>query len=105
MLFFFSRLQELEENVSLSSSKRKQLYDSRKSELHTEQKKIEDEHLQILKTQAEHDMVDFRQKVLHEKQNLEKQLLQEVRNDTHSISEVLARLVLLVLMVCFEIES
>ena len=72
--------QELEENVNLSSSKRKQLYDSRKGELHSEQKKIEDEHLQILKTQAEHDMVDFRQKLLHEKQNIEKQLLQEVRN-------------------------
>ncbi|XP_003385862.1 PREDICTED: serine/threonine-protein kinase TAO3-like [Amphimedon queenslandica] len=71
---------ELEENVNLSSSKRKQLYDSRKGELHVEQKKIEEEHLQILKTQAEHDMVDFRQKLLHEKQNIEKQLLQEELN-------------------------
>ena len=54
------------------------MYDARKAELHAQQKKIEDDHLQILKTQAEHDTVDFRQKMLHDKQALEKQLLQEV---------------------------
>ena len=54
------------------------MYDARKTELHAQQKKIEDDHLQILKTQAEHDTVDFRQKMLHDKQGLEKQLLQEV---------------------------
>ena len=54
------------------------MYDERKSELRSQQKKIEQEHLQILKTQAEHDTVDCRQKMLHDKQALEKQLLQEV---------------------------
>lgn len=68
----------MDENPSLSSSQRKQMYDERKTELHQQQKKIETEHLQILKTQAEHDTVDFRQKMLHDKQALEKQLLQEV---------------------------
>jgi hypothetical protein len=62
----------------MSTSQKKQLYDKRKIELRDSQKKTEQDHLQILKTQAEHDMVDFRQKMLHEKQGIEKQLLQEV---------------------------
>jgi thousand and one amino acid protein kinase len=69
---------EIFENPSMSNSQKKQLYDKKKIELRDSQKKIEQEHVQILKTQAEHDMVDFRQKMLHEKQGIEKQLLQEV---------------------------
>ncbi len=34
----------------------------------------------MLKTIGDHDTVDFRQKLLHEKQAVEKQMLQEVSN-------------------------
>ena len=71
-------MQELDEDVTLTSSSRKKMYEERKNELQLQQKGGEREHLQILKTIAEHDTVDFRQKALHDRQALEKQLLQEV---------------------------
>ena len=62
----------------MSSSQRKKFYEERKNELRLQQKENEDEHLQVLKTIGDHDTVDFRQKMLHERQSVEKQLLQEV---------------------------
>ena len=64
--------------MTLPSSQRKKLYEERKNDLRRHQKENEDEHLQVLKTIGDHDTVDFRQKMLHERQALEKQLLQEV---------------------------
>ena len=71
--------QEIDEDVTLTQPERKKLYDERKKELLQQQKEKEDEHLQVLKTISEHDTVDFRQKMLHDRQASEKQLLQQVR--------------------------
>lgn len=72
-------LKEVDEtSASASSSQKKKLYEGRKNELRAQQKLNEDEHLQVLKTIADHDTVDFRQKMLHDRQGIEKQLLQEV---------------------------
>lgn len=54
------------------------MYEERKTELLQQQRVSEEEQSQILKTIADHDTVDYRQKVLHERQALEKQMLQEV---------------------------
>ena len=62
----------------MTPNQRRKYFEDRKTELLSEQKKKEDEQLQVLKTIGDHDTVDFRQKMLHERQALEKQLLQEV---------------------------
>ena len=54
------------------------MFEERKRELLVQQRQGEQEHLQILKTIAEQDAVDFRLKTLQERQKVEKQLLQEV---------------------------
>ena len=70
--------QEVDEiSLALPSSQRKKLYEERKNELRKQQKGNEEEHLQVLKTIGDHDTVDFRQKMLHDRQSVEKQLLQE----------------------------
>ena len=66
-----SLFQELDDDPTLTNTHRKQMYEERKRE-----------HLQILKTIAEQDAVDFRLKTLQDRQKVEKQLLQEVK--THS---------------------
>ena len=71
--------QELDEDQSLSSQQRKQLLEDRKRELHSQQRSNENDHLQILRTIAEHETVDFRQRLLQDRQSLEKALLQEVK--------------------------
>lgn len=70
--------QELDDNPSLNNTHRKQMYEERKRELLTQQRIGEKEHLQILKTIAEQDAVDFRLRTMQERQKMEKQLLQEV---------------------------
>ena len=62
----------------MTPNQRRKLFGDRKNELLSEQNKTEDEYLQVLKTIGDHDTVDFRQKMLHERQAVEKQLLQEV---------------------------
>ena len=71
-------VQQLDENQTLSNAQRKQMLEERKRELQQQQKVHETEHLQILKTIAEHDMVDFRQTLLQEKHAHQKAFLQEV---------------------------
>ena len=71
--------QEIDDNVTLTGPDRKKLYEDRKNELSMQQKASEEDHLQVLKTIGDHDTVDFRQKMLHDRQALEKQLLQEVK--------------------------
>lgn len=71
---------ELDEDQSLSSQKRKQLLEDRKRELQAQQRSNEQEHLQILQTIATHDTVDFKQKLLQDRQALGKALLQEELN-------------------------
>lgn len=71
-------IQELEDDPTLNSTHRKQMYEERKRELLQQQRQGERDHLQILKTIAEQDIVEFRQRVLHERQLMEKQLLREV---------------------------
>lgn len=61
------------------------MYEERKAELLQQQKESEEEHSQILKTITDHDTVDYKQKILHERQALEKQLLQEVRQINMSL--------------------
>ena len=57
---------------------RRRVLDERKAELHHQQRTSEEDHLQILKTIAEHDIVEFRQSMMQERHAFEKQLLQEV---------------------------
>lgn len=69
---------QLEEDTNLTSVQRKQLLEERKRELQEQQKGNEEEHLQILKTIADQNKVEFRHKMLHDRQNFEKDLLQQV---------------------------
>ena len=66
------------DDPTLTNTHHKQMYEERKRELLVQQRQGEQEHLQILKTIAEQDAVDFRLKTLQERQKVEKQLLQEV---------------------------
>ena len=61
------------------------MYEERKRELLAQQRQGEQEHLQILKTIAEQDAVDFRLKTLQERHKVEKQLLQEVMVILHTL--------------------
>lgn len=54
------------------------MLEERKRELQQQQRANETEHLLILKTIADHDTVEFKQKVLQERHGFEKALLQEV---------------------------
>ena len=74
-----SLFQELDDDPTLTNTHRKQMYEERKRELLMQQRLGEREHLQILKTIAEQDAVDFRLKTLQDRQKVEKQLLQEVK--------------------------
>ena len=56
------------------------MYEERKRELLLQQRQEEQNRLQSLKTNAEQDAVEYRQKALQEKQKVEQQLLQEVDN-------------------------
>lgn len=69
---------QLDEDTGLSGAQRKQMLEERKRELQQQQKANEDEHLQILKSIADQNKVEFRQKVLQDRQNFEKELLQQV---------------------------
>eukprot|EP00731_Ephydatia_muelleri_P022590 Em0015g173a len=71
---------ELESNDQLNSTMRRRVLDERKAELHHQQRTSEEDHLQILKTIAEHDIVEFRQSMMQERHAFEKQLLQEELN-------------------------
>ena len=57
------------------------MLEERKRELQQQQRGNESEHLQILRTIAEHDTVDFRQSILQERHAFQKALLQEVRKN------------------------
>ena len=78
-----SLFQELDDDPTLTNTHRKQMYEERKRELLMQQRLGEREHLQILKTIAEQDAVDFRLKTLQDRQKVEKQLLQEVKITLH----------------------
>ena len=54
------------------------MLEERKRELQQQQRGNESEHLQILRTMAEHDTVDFRQSILQDRHAFQKALLQEV---------------------------
>ena len=69
---------QLEEDTGLSSAQRKQILDERKRELQEQQRKNEEDHLQVLRTVAEQSKVEYREKVLQDRQNFEKELLQQV---------------------------
>lgn len=70
---------QLDDDVNLSGVQRKQILDERKRELLQQQKKNEEDHLQILKTIADQNKVEFRQKVMQDRHGFEKNLLQQVR--------------------------
>ena len=67
---------------ALQGTQRRQMLEERKRELQAQQKGNEEEHLQILRTMAEHDTVDFKQKVLQARHSFEKATLQEVSPHT-----------------------
>ena len=70
---------QLDEDTSLTSSQRKQMLEDRKKEVQVHLRFNEEEHLQILKTIAEHELVDYRQRLMQDRQTFEKGLLQQVR--------------------------
>lgn len=72
---------QLDEDTGLSSAQRKQVLDDRKRELLGQQKVNEEEHLRILKAIAEQKLVEYKQKELQDRQNFEKELLQQVSAD------------------------
>ena len=69
---------QLEEDANLSGVQRKQILEERKRELQLQQKTNEEEHLRILQTIADQNKVEFRQKVMQDRQSFEKELLQQV---------------------------
>ncbi len=54
------------------------MLEERKKELHQQQRSNEEEHQMILRTMAEHETVEFKQRVIQDRQSFEKALLQEV---------------------------
>jgi hypothetical protein len=70
---------QLDEDLSLSGLQRKQILEERKRELLQQQKANENDHLHILKTTADQNKVEFRQKVMQDRHSFEKGLLEQVR--------------------------
>ena len=70
---------QFEDDGGLSGIQRKQMLEERKRELQLQQKSNEEEHLQILRTIADQNKVEFRQKMMQDRQSFEKELLQQVR--------------------------
>lgn len=70
---------QLEEDVNMSGVQRKQILEERKRELQVQQKSNEEDHLQILRTIADQNRVEFQQKMMQDRQSFEKGLLQQVR--------------------------
>ena len=70
---------QLEEDTGLSGPQRKQILEERKRELTSQHKGNEEEHLQILRTIADQNRVEFRQQMMKDRQSFEKGLLQQVK--------------------------
>ncbi len=68
----------MDENPAITNVQRKQMLEERKRELHQQQKGNEEEHQNILRTMAEHDTVEFKQRLLQERHSFQKALLHEV---------------------------
>ncbi len=68
----------LDEDPNLTSAQRKQMLEERRKEVQAQLKGNEEEHLGNLKSVAEQELVGYRQSLMHERQTLEKGLLQEV---------------------------
>lgn len=70
---------QLEEDTSMSSAQRRQILEERKKELLLQQRMNQEEYLHQLKEKADKRMLEFKQKVLQDRQGFEKDLLQLVR--------------------------
>lgn len=69
---------QLDDDTGLSGVQRKQMLEERKRELLQQQKGNEEEHLQILKTIADQNKVEFRQKMMQDRHSFQKSLLEQV---------------------------
>lgn len=77
---------QLEEDAALSGLQRKQMLEERKRELQEQMKGNEEEHLQILRTIADQNRVEFLRKMMQDRQNLERELLQQASAGRGSVS-------------------